>query len=234
MISGGTGIISSNVIPDVLTYSRKISLKSDTFPLNSFKSQTLMIALQNEPTLSCDRIVRALSEIGDSRIDHGRIDTPFVNKNIWSVGDNFSVRSDVGEADKLNTSVQRSSTNERNTECPQIEEESLKIISSKIVEELNSSERMNLANSASIETPKLGSFGHPPMETDNVGGGLDGIAATRIEQSDGIWRRTDRDDMMAHMHDDIETISEKIAYRKHIRDLEFETREVCDKLSFRL
>ena len=34
--------------------------------------------------------------------------------------------------------------------------------------------------------------------------------------------------MMAHMHDDIETISEKIAYRKHIRDLEFETREVLD------
>ena len=29
---------------------------------------------------------------------------------------------------------------------------------------------------------------------------------------------------MAHRNDDIETISKKIAYRKHIRDLEFETR----------
>ena len=79
---------------------------------------------------------------------------------------------------------------------------------------------MNLANSAIIEPPKLGSFGHPPMETDNVGG----IVATRIENSDGIWRRTARDDKIGHMHDNIESISKNIGYRKHIRDLEFETR----------
>ena len=63
------------------------------------------------------------------------------------------------------------------------------------------------------------------METENVGG----IVATRIENLDGIWRRKARDDSMAHKHDDIETISEKIAYRKHIRDLEFETREVLER-----
>ena len=34
---------------------------------------------------------------------------------------------------------------------------------------------------------------------------------------------------MAHTHDDIETISEKIAYRKHIRDSEFEAREVLER-----
>ena len=34
---------------------------------------------------------------------------------------------------------------------------------------------------------------------------------------------------MAHTHDDIETISKKIAYRKHIRDSEFETREVFER-----
>ena len=34
---------------------------------------------------------------------------------------------------------------------------------------------------------------------------------------------------MVHTHDDIEAISEKIAYRKHIRDLEFETREVLER-----
>ena len=77
---------------------------------------------------------------------------------------------------------------------------------------------MNLANSLSIETPKLVHFGHPPIETENVGNLLDGIVATRIENSDRIWRRTDRDDRMAHTHY-IETISEEIAYRKHIRDL---------------
>ena len=79
---------------------------------------------------------------------------------------------------------------------------------------------MNLANSAIIEPPKIVSFRHQPMETDNVGNLLDVIVATRIENSDRIWRRTDRDDRMAHTQDDIETISEKIAYRKRIRDLE--------------
>ena len=77
---------------------------------------------------------------------------------------------------------------------------------------------MNLANSSIIEIPKLVHFGHSPIETDNVGNLLDGIIATRIENSDGIWRRTARDDRVAHTND-IETISEKIAYCKHIRDL---------------
>ena len=34
---------------------------------------------------------------------------------------------------------------------------------------------------------------------------------------------------MAHTHDDIETISKKLAHRKHIRDSEFETREVLER-----
>ena len=76
---------------------------------------------------------------------------------------------------------------------------------------------MNLTNSLTIETAKLVHFGQPPIDTDNVGNLIDGIVATRIENSDGIWRRTDRDERMLHTHD-IETISEKIAYRKNIRD----------------
>ena len=34
---------------------------------------------------------------------------------------------------------------------------------------------------------------------------------------------------MTLTHDDIETISEKLAYRKHIKDSEFETREVLEQ-----
>ena len=228
MINGGTGIISRNVITDVLTDSIKMIIKSDTFPLDSFKSQTVVIASRNEPTLSCNRIVRASSEIGNSRMNHGRIGTPIANKKIWSVDDNFSVRSDVDKSDKLDTSVQLSPTNEGNTASPRIEEESIKNVFSKIFEESNSSERMNLANSSSIESPKLVPFGHPPTEKDNVGNLLNGIIATRIDNSDGIWRRMARGDRMAHMHD-IETINKKIAYRDHIRDLEFETREVLEQ-----
>ena len=127
------------------------------------------------------------SDIGNSRIDHGRIGTLIVNKNIWSEDDKFSVKIDVDEAEKIDPIVQRYPTNKGNTASSRIEEEILESIFFKIVEESNSSERMNLVNSASIETPKLVHFGHPPIETDNAGNLLDGIVATRIENSDRIW-----------------------------------------------
>ena len=67
------------------------------------------------------------------------------------------------------------------------------------------------------------------METDNIGHPIDGIVATIVVDQNRIWRRTDRYDRMAPTHDNIETISEKLAYRKHIRDSEFETREVLEQ-----
>ena len=72
-------------------------LKSDSFHLNPLKSKTLVIAPPTEPFMSCDRDVRASSEIVDIRPDHNRIVTPFVNKKIWSGDYNFSVISDVGK-----------------------------------------------------------------------------------------------------------------------------------------
>ena len=105
-----------------------MTLKSDLFSLNHLKYKTLVIASQPESFLSCDRNVRASSEIGDSWPEHGRIGTPFVNKNIWSGDDNFSVRSDVSKANKLNTDVQQSPTNERNMASSRIEEEIIESI----------------------------------------------------------------------------------------------------------
>ena len=126
-------------------------LKSKSFPFNPLKSKTLVIAPPTKPFLSCDRDVRVSSEIGDSRPEHGRIGTPFVNKNIWGEDDNVSVRSDVGEADKLDTAVQRSSNYEMNTAYSRIEEGSLESICPKIIKESNLSKRMNLVNSLSID-----------------------------------------------------------------------------------
>ena len=50
--------------------------------------------------MNSDRYVRATSVIGYSWPNHGRIGTPFVNKDIWSRDDALSVRSDAGELDK--------------------------------------------------------------------------------------------------------------------------------------
>ena len=64
------------------------------------------------------------------------------------------------------------------------------------------------------------------MQTDNVGNPIDSIVANRIVDQYGIWRPTNRDVRTAPTHGDIETISEKLADRKYIKDSEFETREV--------
>ena len=88
---------------------------------------------------------------------------------------------------------------------------------------------MNLANSLLVQIPKLVSFGHPSMQTDNVGHPIDSITATSVVYQDEIWRPTDRDVNMAPTHGNIETISEKLAYCKYIKDSEFETREVFER-----
>ena len=173
-------IISSNAVTHVLTGSSEMILKSDSFPFNQLKYQTLVIAPLMKPFLTFDRDVRASIEIGDIRTEHGRIGTPLVNKKIWSGDDNFSVRSDVGEADKLDNAVQRSSTDEENTASSQIEEGSLESICPKIVEDPNLSKRMNLVNSVLVQTPNLVSFRHPPMQTDYVGNPINCITAARV------------------------------------------------------
>ena len=123
-------------------------------------------------------------------------------------------------------SVQQSSTDKRNTVPLQIEEGSLKSIFPEIVEESNSRERMNLANSLGVQTPKLVSFRQPPMQTDNVGNPINSIAATRVMDQNGIRRPTDRDVRTAPTYGDVEYINEKLVYCKFIKDSEFETREV--------
>ena len=124
-----------------------MTLKSNSFAFDPLKAQTLVISHLTEPFLASDRDVRTTSVIGDNRPNHSGIGNPFMNKDIWSRNDVLSsVGSDVDELDKLDTTVQRSSIDKRNTAPSQIEEGSLKSIFPEIVEESNSSERMNLAN----------------------------------------------------------------------------------------
>ena len=67
------------------------------------------------------------------------------------------------------------------------------------------------------------------MHTDNVGRWRNGSVATRVVNQDRIWRLTDWDVRKAPKYGDIETMSEKLAYRKFIKDSEFETREVFER-----
>ena len=63
----------------------------------------------------------------------------------------------------------------------------------------------------------------------SVGERRSGGVATRIANQDGVWRPTLSNMKAAPTHGESETISEKLAYRKFIKDPEFETREVFEQ-----
>ena len=67
------------------------------------------------------------------------------------------------------------------------------------------------------------------MQTDNVGEQRDRGVATRLVDQDGIWGPTDSNIRTAPTNGDVESISEKLAYHKFIKDSEFETREVFEQ-----
>ena len=67
------------------------------------------------------------------------------------------------------------------------------------------------------------------MQTDNVVHRRDGSVTTRVVDQDRIWKPTDRDVRTAPTHGDVETMSEKLAYRKFTNNSEFETREVFER-----
>ena len=134
-----------------------------------------------------------------------------------------TVRNDFREADKLNTTVDRPTTDERNTASSRIVECTPKSIFRKEIKKFDSSSRMNLANSVPVKTPDLVSFRYPTIQTDNLLDRRSGGVATRIADKDRIWEPNPSDIGTAATHDEIKNISEKLAFCKYIKDLDFET-----------
>ena len=208
----------------------QVSLKSDCFPFDPLQAKTLMVTSLVESFLASNRNVRSSSIIGASRPDQSRIFAPEMNEDISSRDDVLStVRNDVGEADKLDATFEKSLTDEWNTASSQIEEGTPESIFRQVVKQFDSSEWMNLANSLSVQIPELVSFRHPPMQTDNAVEQISGGVATRISNKDGIWKPTLSNIETAATHGKIETISEKLAYRKFIEDSDFETSKVFEQ-----
>ena len=189
-----------------------------------------MVAPLNESFLANDGDVPSTGIIGASRPDQSRIVAPRMNIDISSRNDvRSTIQSDVGEADKLDTAIQRSLSNKWNASPTQNVQRSPKSIFPEIVKKSHSSKRMNLANSLGVQTTELVLPRHTPMQTYNVGKQRGGGVATRVADQHGIWRPTLSDIKTAPTHGDIETRGEKLAYRKFIKDSEFETREEIER-----
>ena len=58
---------------------------------------------------------------------------------------------------------------------------------------------------------------------------MSGGVSTRIADKDGIWRSKPSDIGTSATHDEIEKISEKLAFHKYIKDLDFETIKVLER-----
>ena len=229
-IQGGKKIVHGEFITHILTNPTQVLLKSDSFLFKPNQAKTLMVTSLVEYLLTSNGNVRSASIIGASRPNKNRIFDPGMNEDI-SIRDDVrsTVRNDVGEADKLDATVEGSSTNEWNTAPSRIEESTPKSIFRKVIKQIDSSDRMNLANSLSVQTPELVSFRHPTIHTDNVGDQRSGGVATRIANQDGVWEPTLSNIETAPTHGKIKTVSEKLAYPKFIKDSEFETSKVFEQ-----
>ena len=88
---------------------------------------------------------------------------------------------------------------------------------------------MNLANSVPVETPDLVSFRDPPTQTHNVTDRRSGGVAPSIADKYRIWRPRPSDIVMAATHDDLKNINEKLAFRKYLNELYFETIQILQR-----
>ena len=153
----------------MITNPSQVSLKSDSFPFDPEQAQTLMVTSLIEALLESNGNIGTTSIFGTSRTNKSRIFSPGMHGDISGRDDvRSTVRNDVREADKLNTTVDGPPTDERNTASSRIEECTLKSIFHKEIKKLDSSSRMNLANSVRVKTPDLVSFRDLTIQTDNV------------------------------------------------------------------
>ena len=172
-----------------------------------------------EDFLARNRNIRTTSIVGARRPNHSRIFPPGMHEDI-SGRDNVlsTVRNDARIVDKLDTSVEGFTTNERKTASSRIAECNPKIIFVKEINEFESSIKMNLAKSVPVKTPDLVSLRDPNVNTDNVTDRRSGGVATSIADKDGIWSPKPSNIGTAANHDEIKNISEKLAFNKHLKE----------------
>ena len=101
----------------MITNPRQVSLKSDYFLFNPEQAQMLMVTSLIEALLESNGNIRLTSLLGASRTNQSRIFAPGMHKNISGRDDvRSTVRNDACKADKLDTTVDGPTIDERNTE----------------------------------------------------------------------------------------------------------------------
>ena len=121
IIEGRKDIILGDVIAHMITNPRQVSLKGDSFPFDKEQAQTLMLTSVLEALLARNRNIGTTSILGARRTNQSQIFAPGMHTDIYG-RDNVrsTVHNDVREADKLDTTVDGPTTDERNTASSRI------------------------------------------------------------------------------------------------------------------
>ena len=118
----GGEIVHSDVITHMLTNPDQISLESDSFLFDPLHAKTLMVTSLVESFLASNGNVRLAIIIEEIQPNQSRIYAPGMNEDNSSRDDvRSTVQNNVGKADKIDATVERSSTDEWNTSSSHIE-----------------------------------------------------------------------------------------------------------------
>ena len=100
----------------MLKKSIQVFLRSNSFTFDPEQAQTLILTSLIEALLASNGNIRSTSILGASRTNQSRIFAPGMHEDISGRDDvRSTVLNDVGKTDKLNTTVDGSPTDERNT-----------------------------------------------------------------------------------------------------------------------
>ena len=106
-----------------------------------------MVTSLIEALLASNGNIGTKNIFGTNRTNKSRIFAPGMHEDIYGRDDvRSTVRNDVREADKLDTTVDGPTTDERNTASSRIEECTPKSIFRKEIKKIDSSSRMNLTS----------------------------------------------------------------------------------------
>ena len=159
------------------------------------------------------------------------IGNPRVNEGIFSPSCDLKKTSSLqictGSIDLLDTSINGSTTLERNLKFSCIEKLGVKSILGEIVPDLDPSKQVNLANSVLRECPKFKSLRLPAVDATDIHN-TNFVSSNRANSLIGTQKDNVSPSRLGYTHD-FETMRKTTAYRNHINNSEFETREIFEQ-----
>ena len=223
-IPGRKVITHNNIITTDIMDTSKVPPSSGgsvSFSTGEKQTKTFMFAFMVKTLLASNRHVSTTSVPRARLFNIGRMLAPTMIEDVPCRNDvRRTVLSNVRKSDKLDTTVDRPTTNENDAAGLRNVEDTPKSIFHEIINKFDSSNQVNFADSSGIKTPELVHLRDSPVDTydepDNAG------VATGITDEDRVWLERLREiGGTAATHDDPTQISETQKLKQLIKNIDF-------------